>query len=116
MHDVQLTVHCEEQELEEQLISKFTNMYAVGADPDMHPSLYGFRTQIIDKVLKEHLVPMALEAVREEMLKNSQQYVTETCCDDIWTQATTPPLQLKAIDDEVSCCPIPIAVQRSAGL
>jgi hypothetical protein len=99
---VQLQVDVEAQSLDVQLTRIFTNMYTLGIEADTHPSLYGFRTQIIDRVLKEHLIPMAIQAVRDEMLKISQQRVVDTCCDALWTEATTPPLQLKAITDEVS--------------
>lgn len=98
---LQLSVDVDEHALEMQLTMVLTNMYTIGIDADMHPSLYAFRTQVIDRVLKEHLVPMALQAVREEMAKKAQEYVTDTACETVWIEATTPPLQLKAIDDEV---------------
>lgn len=98
---MQLTVEVDEHGLEMQLTSVLTNLYTFGLDAYVHASLHAFRTKIIDRVLREHLVPMALQAVREEMKKKAQEYVTDTCCEAVWVEATTPPLQLKAIDDEV---------------
>ena len=109
---MQLTVEVDEHALEVQLTSVFTNLYTFGLDAYVHASLHAFRTKIIDRVLREHLVPMALQAVREEMKKKAQEYVTDTCCEAVWVEATTPPLQLKAIDDEVCRLTLHVHGQR----
>lgn len=110
---MQLSVDVGEHDLDTELTTILTSMYTVGIDPDIHPSLYNFRSQIIERVLKDDLVPMALNAAREEMLKKAQQSVMDICVDELWIELTTPPLQLKAIDDEVLILVADCVAQRS---
>ena len=100
---VQLTVEVPEAARQQFLDTPFKNIYTIGVDATIQSALHNFRSEIIQKVLDDHLVPMALAAAREEMTKQSEQFVLDRYSDSLWIEATTPPLQLKAIDDEVRC-------------
>jgi hypothetical protein len=88
------------QEYEAYVAEPLRGLYTAGVDALLYPALSDWRRSVVDAALREHLLPAALADLRRELAAAAARAVALEYEDAFWREATTPPLRLKAIDDE----------------